>query len=122
MAAIKINSASSARGGVGCVDEESAAAGLDALRSGGNAADAAAAIILTACVTKIELCCIGGEGVGLVYDPTTGRSEVLCGQGASPCSEEAIAWYRRCLGMRNHEYQNSIDQRAEAGLNRLGAQ
>jgi tetratricopeptide (TPR) repeat protein len=36
--------------------------------------------------------------------------------------DEAIRWYRRCLAMRNHEYQDSIDQRAEAGLNRLGAQ
>ncbi len=35
---------------------------------------------------------------------------------------KAVTWYKRCLMMRNHEYQNSIDQRAEAGLNRLGAQ
>jgi hypothetical protein len=28
--------------------------------------------------------------------------------------------YRKCLSLRNHEYQNSIDQKAEAGLNRLG--
>ncbi len=34
---------------------------------------------------------------------------------------EAASWYRKCLAMRNHEYQDSIDQRAEAGLNRLGA-
>jgi tetratricopeptide (TPR) repeat protein len=36
--------------------------------------------------------------------------------------DEAIRWFRRCLSMRHHEYQDSIDQRAEAGLNRLGAQ
>lgn len=33
----------------------------------------------------------------------------------------AIAYYKKCLSMRNHEYQNSIDQRAKAGMNRLGA-
>jgi len=27
--------------------------------------------------------------------------------------------YERCLAMRNHEYQNSIDQKAQAGLERL---
>ncbi len=31
----------------------------------------------------------------------------------------AKAWYRKCLELRNHEYQNSIDQKAEAGLNRI---
>jgi len=36
--------------------------------------------------------------------------------------EKAAYYYKLCLSMRNHEYQNSIDQRAEAGLNRLGMQ
>lgn len=35
--------------------------------------------------------------------------------------DRAIEYYRKCLSMRRHEYQNSIDQKAEAGLNRLGA-
>lgn len=34
-------------------------------------------------------------------------------------NNKATEWYRKCLAMRNHEYQNSIDQKAEAGLNRL---
>lgn len=33
---------------------------------------------------------------------------------------EAEKCYRQCLAMRNHEYQNSIDQKAKAGLNRIG--
>ncbi len=32
----------------------------------------------------------------------------------------AEKYYRLCLSLRNHEYQNSIDQKAKAGLNRLG--
>lgn len=33
---------------------------------------------------------------------------------------KAIEYYKVTLGMRNHEFQNSIDQKAKAGLNRLG--
>lgn len=29
-------------------------------------------------------------------------------------------YYTKCLSMRSHDYQNSIDQKAKAGLNRLG--
>ncbi|HMT29508.1 MAG TPA: hypothetical protein PKD91_09545 [Bacteroidia bacterium] len=32
---------------------------------------------------------------------------------------EAVTWFKKCLSLRNHDYQNSIDQKAEAGLNRL---
>ncbi|HKR06058.1 MAG TPA: tetratricopeptide repeat protein [Bacteroidia bacterium] len=37
-----------------------------------------------------------------------------------PDTVNAVKSYRKCLSLRNHEYQNSIDQKAEAGLNRLG--
>ena len=33
----------------------------------------------------------------------------------------ALAYFKKCLSMTHHEYQNSIDQKAKAGLNRLGA-
>lgn len=32
--------------------------------------------------------------------------------------EQARKWYRKTIALRNHEYQNSIDQKAEAGLSR----
>lgn len=32
----------------------------------------------------------------------------------------AIQYYKTTLSMRNHEFQNSIDQKAKAGINRLG--
>ena len=32
---------------------------------------------------------------------------------------KAREWYNKALSLRNHEYQNSIDQKAEAGLNRM---
>jgi len=33
--------------------------------------------------------------------------------------EEALASFKECLAMRNHDFQNSIDQQAKAGVNRL---
>ncbi len=33
---------------------------------------------------------------------------------------KAEEYFRICLSLRNHEYQNSLDQKAKAGLNRLG--
>lgn len=32
----------------------------------------------------------------------------------------AIRYYRKCLQMKNEDYKSSLDQRAKAGLNRLG--
>lgn len=35
-------------------------------------------------------------------------------------TDKAREWYRKTIALRNHEYQNSIDQKAEAGLSRMG--
>lgn len=35
---------------------------------------------------------------------------------------EAEKYYRKALGMKNHDYQNSLDQKARAGLNRIKRQ
>ncbi len=35
-------------------------------------------------------------------------------------NEKAKEYYKNTLGIKNHEYQNSLDQKAKAGLNRLG--
>ncbi|MGN6566427.1 MAG: tetratricopeptide repeat protein, partial [Flavipsychrobacter sp.] len=34
-------------------------------------------------------------------------------------TSEALASYRECLSMRDHDFQSSIDQQAKAGVNRL---
>ncbi len=90
---IEISSASSTSNALGCGDQHAARAGLDVLRSGGNAADAAVAIILTLSISRIGLCCIGGEAVSLVYDSGKGDTKVVCGHGTSPSSDDAISWY-----------------------------
>ncbi len=68
-----------AAGGQGAVD-----AGMEILKAGGNAADAAAATILALSVTDSTSFCFGGEVPILVYDAKRGVVEVVCGQGAAP--------------------------------------
>ena len=75
-------------GGKGAVD-----AGLEILKGGGNAIDAAVATILALNVTDATAACFGGEVPIMVYDAKTGAVEVLAGQGAAPAlaTREAFA-------------------------------
>src|SRR5262249_15153222 len=66
-------------GGQGAVE-----AGLTLLKSGGNAADAAAATILALSVTDSGAFCFGGEVPILVYNAKRNVIEVLCGLGTAP--------------------------------------
>jgi gamma-glutamyltranspeptidase/glutathione hydrolase len=66
-------------GGTGAVE-----AGLEVLKGGGNAADAAVATILALNVTDATAACFGGEVPILIYDAKTGAVEVLAGQRAAP--------------------------------------
>src|SRR5436309_1759929 len=68
-----------AAGGQGAVD-----AGLEILKAGGNAADAAAATIFALSITDAMSFCFGGEVPILVYDAKRHVVEVLCGLGVAP--------------------------------------
>ncbi|HLJ94004.1 MAG TPA: gamma-glutamyltransferase [Gemmataceae bacterium] len=68
-----------AAGGQGAVD-----AGIEILKSGGNAADAAVATILALSVTDSTAFCFGGEVPILIYDARRRVVEVLCGLGTAP--------------------------------------
>jgi gamma-glutamyltranspeptidase/glutathione hydrolase len=59
-------------------------AGLAILKSGGNAADGAAATILALSVTDSAQFCFGGEVPILIYDPRRHVVEVICGLGVAP--------------------------------------
>ncbi len=63
---------------------EAVAAGLEILKRGGNATDAAAATILALSVTDSGGFCFGGEVPILVYDARRKVVEVLAGQGVAP--------------------------------------
>ena len=62
----------------------SADAGLEILRQGGNAADAAAATLLALSVTDHHEFCFGSEVPILVHDASRGVVEVISGMGAAP--------------------------------------
>ena len=68
-----------AAGGQGAVD-----AGMEILKAGGNAADAAAATIFALSVTDGTSFCFGGEVPILVYDAKRSVVEVVCGLGTAP--------------------------------------
>jgi gamma-glutamyltranspeptidase/glutathione hydrolase len=71
-------------GAVAAGGQEAVDAGISVLKSGGNAADAAAATILALSVTDSNSFCFGGEVPILVYDARRRVVEVLCGLGAAP--------------------------------------
>jgi gamma-glutamyltranspeptidase/glutathione hydrolase len=76
--------ASGTKGAVATGGAESAAAGLEILEAGGNAADAAVATILALTVTDAHLFCFGGEVPIIVYDARRKVVEVVAGQGVAP--------------------------------------
>jgi gamma-glutamyltranspeptidase / glutathione hydrolase len=75
---------SATKGAVVAGGQEAVDAGVAVLRSGGNAADAAAATLLAQTVTDANQFCFGGEVPILVYDAKRKVVEVLAGQGAAP--------------------------------------
>jgi gamma-glutamyltranspeptidase/glutathione hydrolase len=68
-------------------------AGLDMLKIGGNAADAAVSVILAETITDFPRFNIGGEVIFMFYDAGSRRVKVLSGLGEAPLSREAIEWY-----------------------------
>ena len=77
-------------GGSGAVD-----AGLEILKGGGNAVDAAVATIFALNVTDATSACFGGEVPILIYDAKTGAVEVVAGQGAAPALATREAFVAR---------------------------
>jgi gamma-glutamyltranspeptidase / glutathione hydrolase len=68
-------------------------AGLQMLKMGGNAVDAAAAVIFNLAVSDYGLFCIGGEVPFMYYDAGSSKVMVFNGMGGAPRDKKAIAWY-----------------------------
>ena len=75
---------SARRGMVGASNPLAAQAGLNVLRQGGNAADAAVATSAVMNVTEPGACGVGGDCFALFYDARTGNVTALNGSGRAP--------------------------------------
>ena len=82
------------RGMVASAHSYATLAGLDVLRSGGTAADAAVAVNAVLGVTQPENCGVGGDIFCLYYEAATGRVHFLNGAGRSG-SRASLAELRR---------------------------
>ncbi len=71
-------------GAVAAGGAESVRAGIDAMKAGGNAMDAAAATILALSVTDHTQFCFGSEVPILVHDARKGTVDVISGMGHAP--------------------------------------
>ena len=68
-------------------------AGIEILRNGGNAVDAAVATIFALAVSDYGSFCIGGEVPFMFYDSQKGEVIVFNGMGGAPGDPKAIEWY-----------------------------
>ena len=72
---------------------EATLAGLEMLKQGGNAIDAAVATIFNLAVSDYGLFCIGGEVPFMFYNERSKDIVVFNGMGGAPSDPAAIEWY-----------------------------
>ncbi len=88
------------RGAVATNHPVATQAGLDVLRAGGSAADAAVAISLTLGVVEPHMSGLGGDGFYHHWSAKTGRAETFAGTGQAPAAA-TVARYRAEGGVPN---------------------
>ena len=87
------------RGAVATVDADATAAGLDVLRKGGNAVDAAVAAAATLGVTEPFSAGIGGGGFFVYFDAATGEVSTIDGRETAPAEMQVDAFVDISTGM-----------------------
>jgi gamma-glutamyltranspeptidase/glutathione hydrolase len=70
-------------------------AGIVTLQNGGNAADAAVAVLLVLSVKQIGAFCPGGEVPLMFYNSANQQVTTLSGQGAAPLNPDATEWFMK---------------------------
>jgi gamma-glutamyltranspeptidase/glutathione hydrolase len=88
------------RGAVATNHPVATQAGLDVLRAGGSAADAAVAVSLTLGVVEPHMSGLGGDGFYHHWSAATGRAETFAGTGQAPLAA-TVARYRAEGGVPN---------------------
>ncbi|MFF5230930.1 gamma-glutamyltransferase [Dactylosporangium sp. NPDC000521] len=97
-AAVQGPTATGYGGAVTSVDPTATAVGLDVLRRGGNAVDAAVAVAATLGVTEPFSAGIGGGGFFVYYDARSGKVSTLDGRETAPQSMTATAFVDPATG------------------------
>lgn len=90
---------------------KSADAGIEILKAGGTAADAAAATLLVLTLEDRSLFCMGGEVPLIHYEAATDSVKVLSGQGRAPLSQSSIDWLLQ-NGIPDPDASNNIKSAA----------
>ena len=89
-----LTSEASGKGGIiAAGPSASVKAGLQILVNGGNAVDAASAVIFNLAVSDYGLFCIGGEVPIMFYGDNDKKVIVFNGMGGAPLDQKAIEWY-----------------------------
>ncbi|TDN92573.1 gamma-glutamyltransferase [Microbacterium sp. BK668] len=86
-------------GAVASVDAEASAAGLEVLRKGGNAADAAVATAAVLGVTEPYSAGIGGGGYFVYFDAATGEVSTLDGRETAPAGMTETSFINGATGL-----------------------
>lgn len=86
-------------GAVSSVDPTATAVGLDVLRHGGNAVDAAVAVAATLGVTEPFSAGIGGGGFFVYYDARSGKVSTLDGRETAPQSMTPTSFVNPATGL-----------------------
>ena len=79
-------------GMVSCPQPEAAESGIEILRAGGNAADAAVACALAQTVVDPLMCGIAGFGTAAVYMPGSGAHEYIDFHATAPAAARPDMW------------------------------
>ncbi len=85
--------ASGKGGAVVAENPKAVEAGIAILEKGGNAADAAVAVLLVASIMDYGMFCIGAEVPFMIFDAKKKEVKTLSGLGGAPLDEKGIAWY-----------------------------
>src|SRR6188472_4562177 len=85
-------------GAVASVDAEASAVGLEVLRKGGNAADAAVATAAALGVTEPYSAGIGGGGYFVYFDAATGKVTTIDGRETAPAAMPTDAFIDQATG------------------------
>ena len=108
----------STKGMVSCPQPEAAESGVEILRAGGNAVDAAVACALAQTVVDPLMCSIGGFGTAAVYRPEAGIHEYVDFHAPAPLGARADMWEHLLEGETRDGFGFSIKGR----LNDVGYQ